>query len=155
MSELNYNTFMKNVKTKVIITNYDEVHKYVTTKHTPPKPNNVISDNDNLPGETWTTIPQYKKTQVSNYCRFRNDIGSGLYRLLEKKLVILNDLPYEHVYLNTGVDSFLCRVDRVMYSVFCDPEFPIYWWNHEYTIDHLDGNTLNNDPENLLKIKIK
>lgn len=153
---IKYCEFRKYLKTKVILTDYDHLHEYLNPGEiTVPKEDNLLLPTDYLPGEIWTIIPGYPKTQVSNFHRFRLDIGNNLYRLLNQNTVFINDDPYLQVFLSDGIKSTRCFVDRAIYATYVDPKFPIYQYNPDQVIHHINNNTLDNNPENLKKVKVK
>ena len=117
-----------------------------------PKEDNLLLPTDHIPGECWYQIKQYPQSYISNYSRVKLDIGNGMFRLIEQTPLLIDDQYYMTAFLSDGIKKTRCRIDRVMYATFYDPKFPIYQWNPEYDILHLDGNTLNSDRDNLKKV---
>ena len=116
-----------------------------------PKEDNLLLPTDYYSDEEWARIPGYPKTQVSNYHRFRLDIDNNLYRLLPQNTVFIDDEPYLQVFLSDGIQSTRCFVDRAIYATYVDSTFPIYQWNPDQIIHHINNNTLDNNPSNLQK----
>lgn len=153
--KINYNDYNKYVKTRVFFTDYDHLDQFVDRADIQPYyDDNLLLTTDHVPGEIWTKIPGYSPCYISNYSRVKLDIGNKIFRLLQQNPVFIDDNMYMQVFLSDGIKQTRCRVDRIMYAAFIDPEFPIYQWNPEHEIIHKDGNTLNCDRENLLKIKV-
>lgn len=144
--------YAKNVKCRVIYTDYDHLDQYIDPGDIKPYyDDNLLLPTDHIPGEVWYQIKQYPRSYISNYSRVKLDIGNGMFRLIEQTPVLINDQYYMTAFLSDGIKKTRCRIDRTMYATFYDPKFPIYQWNPEYEIVHLDGNTLNSDRDNLEK----
>lgn len=154
MDELEiYSEYLKNVKCNVIHVKYDELYKYLDTPDRKPYyDDNLLLPEDDAEGEEWARIPGYSKSYVSNYHRFKLDIGNGIYRLLKQDTVYINGDPYLYVFLHDEINTTRCLVDRAIYATFCDPTFPIYQYNPDQVIHHINNNTLDNRPENLKAI---
>ena len=132
---------------------YDDLYKYTDTPDRKPYyDDNLLLPEDDAEGEEWTQVPGYSKSYVSNYHRFKLDIGNGIYRLLKQDVVYIDGDPYLYVFLHDEVKTTRCFVDRVIYATYVDPEFPIYQYSPDHIIQHLNSNTLDNRPENLKAI---
>lgn len=154
--ELHYNDYAKNIKCNVIHVKYGELYKYIDAPD--PKPyydDNLLLPEDDAEGEEWARIPGYSKSYVSNYHRFKLDIGNGIYRLLKQDVVYIDGDPYLYVFLHDDVNTTRCLVDRAIYATYVDSTFPIYQWNPTHKIIHVNQNTLDSNPENLKKVKVK
>ena len=148
-----YFEYAKNINCRVIHTTYDQLYKYIDQdKKVPMYNDNLLLPEDDVEGEEWTQVPGFSKSYVSNFHRFKLDIGNGIYRLLKQDVVYIDGDPYLYVFLHDDVKTTRCLVDRAIYATYVDPEFPIYQYNPEYTIIHANQNTLDNNPENLKAI---
>lgn len=138
---------------KVIHTNYDELYKYVDhDQKVPVYDDNLLLPEDDAEDEIWAQIPGYSRSYVSNFHRFKLDIGNGIYRLLKQDIVYIDEEPYLFVFLYDEINSTRCLVDRAIYATYVDPTFPIYDYNPDQIIHHINNNTLDNNPSNLKAI---
>lgn len=96
-------------------------------------------DKDSLPGEVWKTIPNYPKYLVSSKGRVRSLQNN---RDLLLKPVITNGYYKVRLSNNGKIDDKL--IAYLVYFTFITDTL-----KENYVIDHIDGNKLNNDLENL------
>jgi hypothetical protein len=151
--EHEYFEYAKNINCRVIFTTYDQLYKYIDHEQKVPYyDDNLLLPEDDAEGEIWAQVPGFSKSYVSNYHRFKLDIGNGIYRLLKQDVVYIDEEPYLYVFLHDEINSTRCFVDRAIYATYVDPTFPIYQYNPEYIIQHVNSNTLDNNPSNLKAI---
>lgn len=96
-------------------------------------------DKDNLSGEVWKTIPDYPEYLVSSKGRVRS-LKNNHDLLL--KPVIANGYYKVRLSNNGKTDDKL--IAYLVYFTFITDTF-----KENYVVDHIDGNKLNNDLENL------
>lgn len=96
-------------------------------------------DKDSLPGEVWKTIPNYPKYLVSSKGRIRS-LQNNHDLLL--KPVITNGYYKVRLSNNGKIDDKL--IAYLVYFTFITDTL-----KENYVVDHIDGNKLNNDLENL------
>lgn len=96
-------------------------------------------EKDNLPEEVWKTIPNYPKYLVSSKGRVRSLQNS--HDLLLKP-VVTNGYYKVRLSNNGKIDDKL--IAYLVYFTFITDTL-----KENYVIDHIDGNKLNNDLENL------
>ena len=94
-----------------------------------------------LPGEEWRQVEGYNKYLVSHKGRIKS-LKHTSARLLK---TFVNNKGYERVCLCDKGQPRYFLVHRLVAAAFCPNDDP----QHKNTIDHIDGNTLNNCADNL------
>lgn len=96
----------------------------------------------NLPGEEWRAIDGYGGKYLCCNMGQIKSLKHASARILQ---TFVNNKGYERVYLSKGGEPHYYLVSRIVAQTFCpnpDPETCT-------TVDHIDGNTLNNRADNL------
>lgn len=96
-----------------------------------------------LENETWKEIPEYKNYLVSNYGRVRN---------LKTNCILRPSLTCGYYKIRCCQDGFSkdFMIHKLVYSVFNND----FFLNEDETIDHIDGDKLNNNLNNLKKVSL-
>ena len=96
-----------------------------------------------LEGEEWKDILGYEMYQVSNKGRVRRYLHTyGVYRLMETHINHHNKRGYIVLCKNDGGKGYFLH--RLVARAFCDG-----YTEEKNTVNHKDGNTLNNCADNL------
>lgn len=93
--------------------------------------------------EIWKLIPMFPTYAASNLGRIKNIKRDTIIKQSD-----IDSRRYQKVCLSYKNKVYTKKVSRLVWSAFNECEC-------EYTIDHIDGNVLNNNIENLTCITIK
>ena len=94
-----------------------------------------------LPNEEWKQVEGYDKYLVSSLGRTKS-LKHTQARILK---TFVNNKGYERVCLCKHGEARYFLVHRLVAAAFCPNDDP----ENKTTIDHIDGNTLNNCADNL------